>query len=73
MKAVELEGSVSVQEIFRRYHHLDFVNSRPPGERGRKLSRRTSELMASTVRWQMVPFSDLGNLGGEKGIWVGGV
>lgn len=49
------------------------MNSRPSGERGRTLSRRTSELMASTVRWQMVPFSDLGNLGREKDMGKCGV
>lgn len=29
--------------------------------------------MASTVRWQMVPFSDLGNLGREKDMGKCGV
>lgn len=73
MKAVELETNISVLEIVRRYHHLPFVNSIPQRMRGRKLSRMTSKLLACTVGWQMAPFTDTGNLGGEKGMWVGGM
>lgn len=73
MKAVELERNISVQDIIRRYHHLAFVNSRPQGVRGRKLSRMTSKLLACTVGWQVAPFTDIGNLGGEKAMWVGGM
>ena len=60
-------------EIVRRYHHLLFVNSGPQGVRARKLSRMTSKLLACTVGWQMAPFTDIGNLEGEKGMWVGGM
>ena len=73
MKAVELETNISVPEIVRRYHHLPFVNSIPQRMRGRKLSRMTSKLLACTVGWQMAPFTDTGNLGGEKGMCVGGM
>ena len=73
MKAVELERNISVPEIVRRYHHLPFVNSRLQGVRGRKLSRMTSKLLACTVGWQMAPFTDTGNRGGDKGMWVGGM
>lgn len=33
----------------------------------------TSKLLACTVGWQMAPFTDIGNLEGEKGTWVGGM
>lgn len=33
----------------------------------------TSKLLACTVGWQMAPFTDTGNLEGEKGTWVGGM